>query len=54
MIERLRRFFHDYLRWHRPSKEIGFDGCSRTSVCIYCGCHVLQDSQGKWFTTGRV
>lgn len=42
-------FFHDVLGWHFPSKHTGFDGCSNTSNCKYCGKPLLQDSQGGWF-----
>lgn len=34
---------------HRPGDKMGFDGASFTSRCRWCGCRVLQDSQGGWF-----
>ena len=37
------------LGYHKPSDEVGFDGCSSTATCKRCGCKLLQDSQGNWF-----
>ena len=42
-------FYHDILRWHMPTDSQGFDGCSFTSTCKYCGKEIMQDSQGNWF-----
>ncbi len=42
-------FYHDLLLWHKPSDFEGFDGCSCTSRCKYCGKEIMQDSQGGWF-----
>jgi hypothetical protein len=47
-------------RWERfleffgckPGAAVGFDGCSAESVCVRCGCPILQDSQGGWFPVG--
>ena len=44
-----KRFYHDILEWHRPDNTESFDGCSRHSVCKYCGKNIMQDSQGNWF-----
>lgn len=44
-----RRFLHNVLGWHSQINRIGFDGCSLTSICKYCGQKILQDSQGNWF-----
>lgn len=49
MKKKIRMFLCNVLGWHRPSKEIGFDGCSMTSVCKYCKKEVMRDSQGNWF-----
>ena len=43
-------FYHDILGWHKPDGTEGFDGCSRHSICKYCGKNIMQDSQGNWFT----
>ena len=46
----IKKFAHDYLGWHKPQFGlIGFDGCSLTSTCLYCGNSILLDSQGNWF-----
>ena len=45
-----KRFYHDILEWHMPDNNVEkFDGCSRGSVCKYCGKEIMQDSQGNWF-----
>lgn len=46
------RFFHDVLGWHTPdlNLEIDFDGCSMSATCRHCKKHIMQDSQGNWFT----
>ncbi len=44
-----KRFYHDVLGWHKPSNEQGYDGCSFTARCKYCGKEIMQDSQGNWF-----
>lgn len=31
IIQKLKRFFHDYLGWHEPIDEVGFDGCRAES-----------------------
>lgn len=49
ILQRLRWWAHDYLGWHAPEQTIGFDGCSLTANCEFCGKHILQDSQGNWF-----
>ena len=47
----IKKLAHDYLGWHKPKRgAIGFDGCSLTATCLYCGNTILQDSQGNWFT----
>jgi len=39
-----------YMHWHRPKESTGgFDGCSFTAICRFCGKEILQDSQGNWF-----
>lgn len=42
---------HDIMGWHEPDpkEKIGFDGCSNTTHCRWCGKSILQDSQGNWF-----
>ena len=44
-------FFHNVMGWHKPKEdeEEGFDGCSFTSHCKYCGKEIMQDSQGNWY-----
>lgn len=42
-------FFHDILKWHMPTYDRVFDGCSMHSYCKYCGKEIMQDSQGNWF-----
>ena len=44
-----KRLFHDKLKWHEPTDEIGYDGVSYKSTCKYCGKKILMDSQGNWF-----
>lgn len=39
------------LDWHLPPKSQTFDGGSLGGVCPRCGQHILQDSQGNWFST---
>lgn len=45
----LKRIYHDWLGWHQPEKINGFDGCSFTGKCRYCGKKILMDSNGDWF-----
>lgn len=42
-------FYHDVMEWHMPTDSQGFDGCSFTSTCKYCGKEIMEDSQGNWF-----
>lgn len=49
-----RRFFHNFMGWHLPKDECGFDGCSFTSTCKICNKKILQDSQGNWFVCKKV
>ena len=44
-----KRFYHDVFEWHVPVDSQGWDGCSFTSKCKYCGKEIMQDSQGNWF-----
>ena len=44
-----KRFYHDILKWHKPTDEKEFDGCNTHSHCKYCGKEIMQDSQGNWF-----
>ena len=44
-----KRLYHDVMAWHMPTDSHGFDGCSFTSTCKYCGKEIMQDSQGNWF-----
>ena len=46
-----KRFYHDVMQWHVPGNDdiLWFDGCSRHSICKYCGNEIMQDSQGNWF-----
>lgn len=48
-MRKFRLFLHKVFGWHAPSKKIGFDGCSLTSTCKYCGKEIMKDSQGNWF-----
>jgi len=43
-------WFCNTFGWHKAPTGIGFDGCSRNGDCRRCGKHVLQDSQGNWFS----
>lgn len=45
-----KKFYHDFLEWHRPEDKQSFDGCSFHSKCKWCGEEILQDSQGNWFS----
>lgn len=44
--------YHDKFGWHLPRKDIKteYDGCNNHNICKYCGKHILQDSQGGWFS----
>ena len=54
LIAGARKFCHNAFGWHDGrGAAVGFDGCSRTSRCGWCGERVLQDSQGNWFATGH-
>lgn len=44
-----KRFFHDTMGWHEPTKNITFNGISYCSRCKYCKKKIMQDSQGNWF-----
>jgi len=44
-----KRLYHDVFEWHVPVDSQGWDGCSFTSTCKYCGKDIMQDSQGNWF-----
>jgi len=44
-----KQFYHDVMEWHMPTDSQGWDGCSFTSTCKYCGKDIMQDSQGNWF-----
>ena len=48
----LSRFFHDILRWHTPDPkvELEFIGYTMHATCRHCKKHIMQDSQGNWFT----
>lgn len=48
-MSRFRKFLCNVLGWHKPKRNIGFDGCSLHSICKYCGKNIMQDSQGNWF-----
>lgn len=48
-MNRLRKFLCNVLGYHSPIEKIGFNGCSMTSTCEYCGKEILKDSQGNWF-----
>ncbi len=46
----IRKILDKFLGWHKPKSGIGgFDGCSFTSICKYCGKEIMRDSQGNWF-----
>ena len=49
MLDGIHKWVCKYLGWHNPVGRVGFDGCSFTSRCRYCGKHILMDSQGNWF-----
>lgn len=42
------RLGHALFGWHCCDMS-GFDGCSATGTCKYCGKKCLMDSQGNWF-----
>ena len=44
-----KKFFHDTMGWHEPTKNITFNGVSYCSRCKYCKKKIMQDSQGNWF-----
>ena len=44
-----KRFYHDILKWHEPTDECWWDGCTVHSKCKYCGKEIMRDSQGNWF-----
>lgn len=44
-----KKFFHDIMGWHEPTKNITFNGVSYCSHCKYCKKRIMQDSQGNWF-----
>ena len=44
-----KKFFHDVMGWHEPTKNITFNGVSYCSRCKYCKKRIMQDSQGNWF-----
>lgn len=39
---------HAVFGWHHCDPT-GFDGCSMTGTCKYCGKTCMRDSQGNWF-----
>lgn len=41
------------LGWHLPPSIVEHDGCSYHGRCYRCGIHVMQDSQGNWFSGGE-
>ena len=49
----LKKFYHDFMHWHTPSKKLSFDGLSFHSKCKWCGEEILQDSQGNWFEVDK-
>ena len=44
-----KKFFHDVMGWHEPTKNITFNGVSYCIRCKYCKKRIMQDSQGNWF-----
>lgn len=44
-----KKFFHDAMGWHEPTKNVTFNGVSYCSRCKYCKKKIMQDSQGNWF-----
>lgn len=44
-----KKFFHDTMGWHEPTKNITFNGINYCSHCKHCGKWIMQDSQGNWF-----
>lgn len=44
-----KKFFHDTMGWHEPTKNITFNGVCYCSRCKYCKKKIMQDSQGNWF-----
>lgn len=44
-----KKFFHDVMGWHEPTKNVTFNGVSYCSRCKYCKKRIMQDSQGNWF-----
>lgn len=37
--------------WHTPSRKVIVSGINSTSKCNRCGCKIMLDSQGNWFST---
>ena len=39
-----------FFGWHVPDQHYTFsDSFNSVSVCKFCGCRIMQDSQGNWF-----
>lgn len=51
MLERIRRFMHDYLGWAYPlrgTEHFPYMEISEHAICRFCGGKLLRSSQG-WF-----
>lgn len=44
-----KKFFHDVMGWHEPTKNVTFNGVRYCSRCKYCKKRIMQDRQGNWF-----
>ena len=46
-------FCHDFLHWHTPDDSPKtYDAVNTHATCRHCKKHIMQDSQGNWFTWG--
>lgn len=44
-----KKFFHDVMGWHEPTKNVTLNGVRYCSRCKYCKKRIMQDRQGNWF-----
>lgn len=49
----LPRWFCDKMGWHLKPKKIERDQVNQKGICPRCGIHVMRDSQGNWFGSGK-
>jgi hypothetical protein len=53
LLKKMGMFLCNKIDSHIQPLEIGYDGISLCGKCPRCGAHILQDSQGNWFGSGR-